>query len=275
MTVKHCQCPRCNSSSKVTKRGFAKRSNSKKVQIYFCHSCQRNFQLESYIKVLLSAEESCPSCGSNHTVKWRKPKSRKYGQSQCCKCRDCGRHFTKNARKPLRFYLNGKRIYTFWDPPGLQHLPNYACLNCGQEKVVLGRQYFSKQQQKQIYEKVCLSCGTRFSGGKKTWNAQTFRLKGKEVPRQPWNFEHDKWDLRTLYPSFDSNKIEQFFLYFNSCGDDWFKKLLKHYALEFIKQGGAFGTLRGTLNRLRHFGRYLQKKGVAQMNDINREFMGF
>lgn len=158
-------------------------------------------------------------------------------------------------------------------PPGLKYLPGWPCPNCGQEKVLLGRQYLSKAKQKQVCEKICLGCGQRFTAEKKNWDAKTQRLLGKEVPRQTWKFGNDKWDLRMLYPNFDSNKVDQIFLYFSSCGDTWFKDLLKHYVLAFIKQGSASSTLKTNFSHLRNFGCYLQKKGVFQMSDITREFM--
>lgn len=272
--MKNPQCPRCSSDSDVTKHKLEKRSNNRRVQRYLCHTCQSSFQLESLARVALPAEEICPHCGSDYSVKWGKPRAIKYGQTQRCLCKDCGRQFTKGVGQPLRFYLNGKFIYTFMSPPGIKQVANHACLNCGQEKVVYGRRYFNKHMQRQICEKVCLGCGQKFTGVQNRWNTATQRRLGKEVPQKLWNFQEDTWDFRALYPNFDTNKVDQIFLYFSSCGDDWFKDLVKHYVLALIKRGMAFGTVTGTLFRLRHFGRYLQAKSISQMNEINREFMG-
>ncbi|WP_261891629.1 tyrosine-type recombinase/integrase [Acaryochloris marina] len=206
-------------------------------------------------------------------MKWGQPRPRQYGEAQTCFCRDCGRQFTKDRKKPLRLYFNGQLIYSFTQPPGFKYLQGWPCPNCGQEKVLQGRQYYNKLKQKNITEKVCLGCGQKSTIDKKSWDANTKRLLGKEIPIRSWNFEDDKWDLRELYPNFDIDKTDQIFIYFRSCGDDWFKNLLKHYALDFIKQGASSRTLKTIFSHLCMFGRFLQKIKASQMSDVTREVM--
>lgn len=265
-------CIHCGSSKTITE-GKPRVCPHGLTQRCLCKNCGQLFTKNSQKKTAPKVEIFCSNCGSKHTFKLGRPHLHESGQVQSYMCKDCGREFTKEIKKPIKIYLKGKLIHSFFQPPGLEYLPEYACLNCGQNKVVLKRQHFSESQQKQVSLKICLGCGQQFRRDGTEWDTNIKRLQGIEISQESWKFENDRWDFRELYSNFDIDKGNQIFLHFNNCGDDWFKDLCKHYALDRLRKGIAPASLISMCSYLCLFGRFLQKKKITQMRDINRKFI--
>lgn len=260
-------CSKCGSSD-VKANGFDVHSDGNRVPRYRCISCKKSFLNEYKAAPAQLAEEECPQCGSFRTTKTRNPKQTKHGTVNQCTCKDCGKRFNLGGRKVLRLFLNGEKIHSCWDPPGLQAVPGAACPACGQENAVLKRE-LKKGPEQGRRVLVCLGCGRLFEQGA-SWTTGNYRTLGKTVPRRIWQLEDDTWDLRELYPSVEEYKFKQLFLNFSNCGSPWFKKLIKKYVLWRLQTGSMYGTLSRYIGLLGYFSRFLCRQSVTSIEGINR-----
>lgn len=267
------QCPRCE-CTKIIKGGTQTLADGSLKQRYKCKSCGTSFPSKYHRLPVQSADENCPYCGSSRTLKKGKPLKQKHGQVQPYICKKCRRKFSLDKKKKRLVYLNGEIIHRYWDPPGLQHVPNISCPNCKQQKAVLKIEYClrksAKNKQKNIRKMVCLNCGQNFSGEGRDWPTETYRALGKKVPQRTWRFEDNQWDLRELYPHIEEHKLRQVFLYLDKCGNDWYRNLVKKYLLWRIESGIKPTTLRTVFNKLSSFGKFLKRKRIVSMEGINR-----
>ncbi len=262
-------CPQCG-SDEVGGGGLKIYPDGGQVQQYRCKNCSKCF-LNKYRQTPAQlAFKECPKCGSSDTVKHGKPKEVMHGIVQSCRCKDCGKYFSLGGRKLLRVFLQGKEIYTCRNPPGLQHVPNVACPACGQEKAVLKMELKNRAEQRKIL--VCFGCGRQFREGT-SWETQVCRRIGEPIPRYPWLFEDDIWDLRELYPSVEEHRFTHLFLDFSNCGLHWFKELVKSYLLQRIHSGSGYRSLPLYVRAIGCFGRFLQKQGVTSMKGVNLQLL--
>ncbi|MBW4545940.1 MAG: site-specific integrase [Symplocastrum torsivum CPER-KK1] len=129
-------------------------------------------------------------------------------------------------------------------------------------------------QGKVVRSLLCLGCGQKFKGEGQPWKAGMQRRMGQIVPRRPWEFSDDFWDIREFFPNTEEHKLTTLFLNFSRCGSDWFKKLLKTYILSAIETGSQIRSLYLYANKLSFFGRFLQQQCVMSMEKIDRDLLG-
>lgn len=244
-------------------------SNSNRVQRYGCLQCKRSFPSEYSQRPAQNIDVSCPNCGSDRTVKQGSPIQRKYNTVQVCRCKDCRKSFTLGGRKKRLFFLKGKIIHKYWDPPGLKLVPDVSCPNCSQQKAALKTKFYDNQLQREVRYLICLGCGQAFKGEGRAWENNTHRRLGKEVPRRPWHFYDDSWDLRELYPGVEEYKFDSLFLNFSGCGASWFKQLVKKYILWRVESGSKYSTVNKYIYILGFLGRFLKQRKITSMK-VNR-----
>ena len=268
------KCPNC-SSNEFRGAGFYTLADGQRSRRYECRRCGRTFPLQYFKPPAQASGELCPKCNSPNTLKRGKPVERKHSLTQRCICKDCGKQFTLGGRKQLMLFLNGELIHRCWNPLDLAHVPDIVCPNCNQKKAILKSEYQKGKRQQKICLLLCLSCGQQFRGYGKPWKNSMYRKLGKTVPRRPWQFDDDLWDLREVYPNVDEHKFtKQLFLNFGNSGSDWFKELIKNYIVGSIQSGIKPSSLIAILGHLCFFGRFLKQQLVTSMEKINRELLG-
>jgi integrase/transposase-like protein len=265
-------CPSCGSDD-IRAAGFHTLSDGKRVERYKCKLCRKSFQPDYLKPPALPAEENCPKCGSDKTVKVGKPTINKNYTSQRCLCKDCGKKFTFGKRKVQLVFLNGKVIHRYWNPPGLERIPDIACPNCNQEKAVLKTEYQDSYLQRKVRFLICLGCGQEFKGEGRVWNPAIKRLLGKTIPRRPWQFSDDMWDIREFFPNIEEYQFSVLFLNFSKCGATWFKNLVKSYIYWLIQTGIGFKSIDKHISRFGYLGRFLQQQDVMSMEEIDRKLL--
>jgi len=265
-------CGSCGSND-LKKAGFDTPKNGKKVQRYKCKRCGKKFADDYFRRPAQPADENCPKCNSRNTVKTGSPRINKSYTSQPCKCKDCGKLFTTSEREQVKIVLDGKVIHTYWNPPGLKHIPDVACPNCNEEKAVLMATVNNSFLQRQTRSLLCLGCGQQFIGEGKPWETGTRRRLGKTIPRRSWERSDDIWDIREFFPNIEEHQFNVLFLNFSKCGSDWFKELVKTYILWLIETGFDFKTLTVIISRFGFLGRFLQQQGVMSMEEIDRKLL--
>ncbi len=263
-------CLRCGSINTV-KHGLPKQRQHGTVQPCKCKHCGKNFTLGSEIKPAQSAGECCFQCGSSNTVKVGKLQKSKHSTIQACRCNDCGGKFNQGGRKKARLYFQGKEVCRFWNPPGLKHIADIKCPDCSQEKAVLKTEFWDSREKKKARVLACLNCGRKFKGEGRPWKTGVQQMMGKKLPRHPWQFEDDSWDLRELYSHCEDNRLV--FLNFNNRGTDWFKNLLKAYIIHLIKRGNKLSSLPVIVSRIGVFGRYLEEQKIILIEEVDRQLL--
>lgn len=263
----HCGC------KEVKKAGFCILNDGEKSQRYKCRTCSRSFPSE-YIRLPAQPpDQICPYCDSTNTVKLGKPRKGKHGFGQRCKCKNCKRQFTLDARKPLKIFIGDKLIHSYWSSTELTHVDDVACPDCGKKNVILKSNYYEKATKRRINSLICLDCGRAFLGGGKCWRTSVYRRLEKPVPPRSWEFDDDLWDLREFYPDTNEYKLKQLFLNFNSFESDWFKKLAKKYILWRVQLGTKPSSLIDILSIIRLLGKFINRQRLTSMEQIDRSVL--
>lgn len=146
-------------------------------------------------------------------------------------------------------------------------IKSFICPSCEAEDM-----YFSRinKQRKKIFS--CHSCRKPQHGSISLTNGIR-RFTDNQIPVKLFNFEDNKWDLRSINPNFNERDSEYYVINFTNIAPDWFKTEVKKYTQYLCKINSAFGTIKTDLSALRSFSRYLVKENISGFYEINRNLI--
>ena len=201
----------------------------------------------------------CPQCNKHGLKLWGWTTSVK-NRKRRFKCLGCGRRIpaSHNITLPnLNSKVNWRQDYKI----GEFVCPNIKC-NTRNVKLHISN------KGKQLFR--CVTCGTSTVEAIDLIPEVVSRFSNSEVNIKQFSFNDDKWDLRTLIPSFN-NQRHRIYANFEDVQQEWFKNLVKNYIYHQAKVGNAPGTIMKDLSHLRIFSRYLSVQNITSVHEINRD----
>ncbi len=205
----------------------------------------------------------CPDCGE-HGLKLfgyssNKNKKRVFG------CLNCGKRTSESydiSRFELNSTVNWRQDYKIGE---------FACPNpeCDAKNMQLHGWKRGKRRFK------CLVCEVMTTESINLTYKVITRLAHHKLNVKAFRFDDDRWDFRSLIPSFD-DRDTQFYVNFKNVQHDWFRLLVKRYIYHQCKAGDPPSTVYGDFCHLSIFSRYLAEQNIAGIHEINRSsFLDF
>ena len=118
----------------------------------------------------------------------------------------------------------------------------------------------------------CQDCGATTVQSKELTKNNLSRYAHHLPPIKPFSFQQDSWDLRGINPSFEQQD-SRIYVNFQMIQLDWFRDLVKRYIYHLCKLNKSFGTIDKNIGGLRAFSRYLERKTIKEVEEINRELI--
>lgn len=269
-------CPKCNNSYL---RLDGHQNNKRK---FICKSCRsrtlastnldrRSHYLESRLqdehinwKEDYKGEFVCPECQTFPMAVWGLHKLKNKRQFHCF---SCSKTISESCQVKIRAVQDPINSSIIWYTN--HKYPEFICIKCQSRNIFLSHLETNKKRFR------CKSCGNlQYDSFDLT--PSNISHYGKQIrPVQPFEFDNDKWDLRSINPNFDERDISYCTADFNSIKPDWFKQEVKKYIHYLGKSGqsNTFGTIKAYLSALRVFSRYLAKTTITGFEQINRSLI--
>ena len=232
-----------------------------------CQSClqlsidlsRRSWYVKSRWKEDYQGEFVCPECHSlGITVKgfYHKRKKRVF---KCPHCRKLQQESCDVNYEPIEDSTNEGVIWY-----RNHRIDGFVCPECNAKQMYFGS--FSKNNKKGFY---CRSCRvTQRESIELTYGYLRYTNKERQI--QLFNWEDDRWDLRTINPNYNLTNRQRYFAYFPEIKQDWLKEKAKQYVEHLCKIEKSLTTISHTLTALRSLSHYLQTTCITDFHQINR-----
>lgn len=180
------------------------------------------------------------------------------------KCSGCRKQINESCNLKYRKIIVDYNTNTTWIKG--QIIDNFICHNCHDKNII----FCWVEHHKKIFR--CQTCQKLTYDSIDITRKNKSRYSNQEIPVKPFIFEDDTWDIRAILSSIDKQRSQyiQYIIDFNNIQPQWFKSLVKLYIYHLCKLDLSFGTIKNHIVNFRFLSRYLVKKNIASINQINR-----
>lgn len=143
---------------------------------------------------------------------------------------------------------------------------DFICPNCEKKDI-----FFLRIDERNRTVLRCKNCQKKQFALLKLTRSNLSRFSDpSSLPIMSFEFEEDRWDIRSINLNFDLKDFRRAVLDFSDISCDWFKREVKKYILYSCKNNKSFGTVDNYYYFLRSFSSYLSRTKVVGFHQIDR-----
>ncbi|BAY84353.1 hypothetical protein NIES267_55930 [Calothrix parasitica NIES-267] len=199
----------------------------------------------------------CPTCEKRQLIL----SSLKRGK-QLFRCPDCPKKISESCNLKYKKTIRDLNTNTIWTKG--KKINNFVCPNCDAKNIVF--YYLDRGGMIRFRCKTCLKViPSSISISKQILS----RYSNHELPIKPFNFSDSIWDIRAILSSVDKQR-NYYTIDFNHIEQKWFITLVKLYIFHLCKIDLSFETITQRMVDFRFLSRYLVKKNITSIEQVNR-----
>lgn len=179
-------------------------------------------------------------------------------------CDNCKKQINESCHIKFRKIIVDYQTNTIWVKG--EKVDNFVCPHCHDKNIT----FRGVENSKKVFR--CKTCQKSTYNSIDLTRINQSRYSNEEIPVKPFIYEDNIWDIRAILFSIDKQKTQyiRYFIDFNDIQPQWFKSLVKSYIYHLCKLNLSFGTIKNHMVNFRFLSRYLVKKNITSIDQINR-----